>query len=358
MAIRKRGNKWTVKVYDQETQGQRWVGSYDTKALAVAAEQNATLGLSDGNRARTVADWSVIWLRDYPRSAPASRVTYEGAVKRIVQDIGAKKLTDIDRPAARRLANRWPNGVARVCRTMFADACRDGVILNNPFTALRLETPKGRKDLTALTADEIVSLADAALDCLDEYGPEFRALIIWQGYVGTRPGETCTLRREDLDVARGEITVRFTLDGQGGEKAPKNGRARVVTVPPPALAALAQVPVRLDSPYLFHSAQGKPLNKGTISYAFRLVRASWGKRDKLAMYELRHAAATMLMELGLPPHVVAMQLGHTDGGALVQRLYGHPSERLMLDQIHEAFRDSGANGEQAPSVLRSDRQVS
>jgi hypothetical protein len=28
----------------------------------------------------------------------------------------------------------------------------------------------------------------------------------------------------------------------------------------------------------------------------------------------------LLMERGLPPHVVANQLGHTDGGALVQRL--------------------------------------
>jgi hypothetical protein len=39
------------------------------------------------------------------------------------------------------------------------------------------------------------------------------------------------------------------------------------------------------------------------------------------------------MERGLPPHVVANQLGHTDGGALVQRLYGHPSERGMRDQV-------------------------
>jgi hypothetical protein len=49
------------------------------------------------------------------------------------------------------------------------------------------------------------------------------------------------------------------------------------------------------------------------------------------------------MERGLPPHVVANQLGHTDGGALVQRLYGHPSERGMRDQV--------AGGEQ----LRSGR---
>jgi hypothetical protein len=33
---------------------------------------------------------------------------------------------------------------------------------------------------------------------------------------------------------------------------------------------------------------------------------------------------------------VAHQLGHTDGGALVQRLYGHPSERLARERIKRA----------------------
>ena len=40
----------------------------------------------------------------------------------------------------------------------------------------------------------------------------------------------------------------------------------------------------------------------------------------------RRAQARTARRVGLPPHVVANQLGHTDGGALVQRLYGHPSE--------------------------------
>ena len=48
------------------------------------------------------------------------------------------------------------------------------------------------------------------------------------------------------------LVVRFALDGQSGEKPPKNGKPRVVVVPTPALAAPADVPPRLDSPYLFH----------------------------------------------------------------------------------------------------------
>ncbi len=33
----------------------------------------------------------------------------------------------------------------------------------------------------------------------------------------------------------------------------------------------------------------------------------------------------MLLERGATPWDVAIQLGHEDGGRLVQRLYGHPS---------------------------------
>ena len=118
-----------------------------------------------------------------------------------------------------------------------------------------------------------------------------------------------------------------------------------MTVPPPALAVLPDVPTRLDSPYLFHTASGRRLSKGSLSYSFRSVRQRWGRRDHLDLYELRHACATLLMERGVPPHVVANQLGHTDGGGLVQRLYGHPSDRGMRDQIRLAFADWGADTE-------------
>ena len=160
------------------------------------------------------------------------------------------------------------------------------------------------------------------------------------------------------DAARESCVASGALDGQGGEKRPKNGRPRVVTVPPRALAALSDVPTRLDSPYLFHTTTGRRLSKGTLSYNFRIVRQRWGKRERLELYELRHACATLLMERGLPPHVVANQLGHTDGGALVQRLYGHPSERGMREQILLAFAGWGADRVQASQELPGNDEVS
>ncbi len=49
-------------------------------------------------------------------------------------------------------------------------------------------------------------------------------------------------------------------------------------------------------------------------------------RPGLDFYQLRHCAATMLLERGATPWDAAQQLGHTDGGQLVMELYGHPSE--------------------------------
>ena len=89
--------------------------------------------------------------RDYARPAPATQRTYRYAVEKIVDDVGDTLLSRVDRPTARRLASQWPKNTTRVARTMFGDAQRDGLIASNPFTNLRLETPKGRKDLQALT---------------------------------------------------------------------------------------------------------------------------------------------------------------------------------------------------------------
>jgi hypothetical protein len=42
--------------------------------------------------------------------------------------------------------------------------------------------------------------------------------------------------------------------------------------------------------------------------------------------------------LDLPPHVIALQLGHTDGGDLVRKLYGHPDSAIARERIRAAFR--------------------
>ena len=333
MTIVCRNGRFGVKVWDRGRKRYRWVGSYQSEAEARKAEADADL--KPGSDSPTVEQWGRVWLSDYARPAASTRQTYRYAVAQITNRLGGRKLSDVTRPEGRRLASAWPRGTTRVARTMWADAVRDSVCDANPFTNLRLETPKGRKDIDALTEREILELADLASELSGDYGNDARAIILTLAYTGMRPGELCALRRTDLDLAKSEVLIQRSVDGTGMEKTPKNGLGRRIVLPDPAAEAIAQLPEVMGSPYVFHTISGRRLTKGTLAYFWRRIRAGWVARGHRAadLYELRHACATMLVERGLNVGDVAFQLGHQDGGRLVMTLYGHPGEDAIRDRL-------------------------
>ena len=352
MAIVRRGERYGVRVWDPRAKRHRWLGTFAKLAEAKDAEA-AARSTPAVPGSMTVREWADTWLVDYAREAPYTRLTYAYAAAQIAASIGERRLAEITRPEAKRLANTWARSTTRVARTMWADALRDGLCQHNPFTNLRLETPKGRKDITALTEPEIVKLAQLAEQQHGDYGQEAAALVLFAAYTGLRPGELAALQWGDLDIPARRLTVRRALDGQGGVKAPKNGRAREIVLAPQALAALSMLarPVLADAP-VFRTTRGRRLSKGTLAYLWRPIAAAWkanGGRD-LDLYELRHACATMLLERGSQPADVALQLGHTDGGRLVQVLYGHPDEDRARDRLDLAFGAVGHQGPEAPAA--------
>jgi hypothetical protein len=42
--------------------------------------------------------------------------------------------------------------------------------------------------------------------------------------------------------------------------------------------------------------------------------------------------------LELPPHGIALQFGHQDGGELVRTTYGHPDAAIARERVRDAFR--------------------
>jgi integrase len=68
----------------------------------------------------------------------------------------------------------------------------------------------------------------------------------------------------------------------------------------------------------------------------------------MALHELRHFCATYLLELGLAPVDAAVQLGHTDGGALVMSTYGQPSERAARARIAAAMNGHNSGELRSP----------
>ena len=335
--IVKRGSSYGVSVYDSALKRKRWVGTYRTKSEAREAEREASRRHHVGGR-MTCGEFAALWLDEYPRAAGATRRTYRYGLKAFAEEFARVRLGDLDRVTARSWSQRHPQSNVRVVRAMFNDAINDGLHPGpNPFANLRLEQSRGRKDLIALTEAELDELAERALAVHGEFGPTFRAMIVFAAYVGLRPGEMFALERSD--VGRDEVRIRHNLDGTGAIKTPKNGLERIVILPPPARDALADVPVRIHVPWLFTTIRERRFGKSSLYYYWNPVRAAFG-RPGMDFYELRHFCATHLLERGVSHADVAIQLGHTDGGALVMSTYGHPSEDAARERLKQAYVQS------------------
>ena len=320
---RRRGKRWTASGYDKATARKRHLGTFDTRAQALRAEADWRLR-TRATGSEACDEFAERWTRDYPRPRASTNKHNAERVRRFAKDFEGIKLADVDRPTARVWAMKHRSNLSAV-RAMFGDMMRDGLVEVNPFAELRLPGSRGRKDLITLTEKELGALADVALSEemeLGEYGPEYRAMILFSGYVGLRPGELFALRRDDII---GQLcTIERALSSTGEIGQTKTGRSRTVTIPPPAQDALLEVSAH-PSGLLFTSPMDRMWTQPLHHRYWSLLRR-FGKRPGFDFYGLRHTAATLLLERGVTPWDVAVQLGHTDGGQLVMDLYGHPSE--------------------------------
>jgi integrase len=343
---RRRGKRWTASGYDPALGRKIHLGTFDSRREAVAREAEHKLrGSSSPSSRETIAVFAGRWLRDYPRPRLSTNTSNAERIKPLVRDLGHVRLVDMTRPVARgwALKHRWALPAARA---MYADAMNDGIVEHNPFAGLRLPGSEGRKRIVALTETELGDLADGALAAWpdDAWAWTYRAMILFAGYVGLRPGELFALRRSD--VAGDLCLIERALESKSGTVgATKNGRARTVTVPPVARDAIAELP-DTGSGLLFESRRGEMWRQSSHHHVWSVVRTLAG-RPGLDFYCLRHCAATMLLERGMSPTDVAVQLGHTDGGRLVMGLYGHPSEAAARERLLACW-DTPADSPFAP----------
>ncbi len=340
--IRRKGKRkktrYAVKV-SRSGGVQEWLGTFDTLKEAKEAERKA-LSKPRGYGKETCQSFARRWVKDYPRPRASTNATNANAVKKFSEDprFQSLRLDDLDRRTAREWVMENPSQHSAL-RAMFNDAVRDELCHANPFADLRLPQSKGRKDLTPITSDELDRLCDCALEVHGDYGPNFEALILAAAYTLMRPGELFVLEWSDIDFDSNEIIVSKTLSGDTAVEPPKNGRVRTITLPPPVKRALIPMKRVAGTDRVFSTVSGKRFAKSSFHYAWNPVRTKFGKPG-MDFYELKHFGCTYFLdEMGLSPADVALQCGHTDGGALVMSTYGHPSEKKARDRIRKAWSE-------------------
>ena len=177
------------------------------------------------------------------------------------------------------------------------------------------------------------------------------ALYVLALYLGLRRGELLGLRWEDVDLDGAKLEVVQALQRIGGELrfvAPKTDDSeRTIPLPSPCVEALREHrrkqfaersdawPDWDDHGLVFPSRRGTPLELDNLRRSWSTIRQSAGL-GPTRVHDLRHTCVTLLLDLGVPPHVVRDIVGHSDI-EVTMTIYAHVS----LDEKRKALRKLG-----------------
>jgi integrase len=178
--------------------------------------------------------------------------------------------------------------------------------------------------------------------------PRYRAAAAW---CGLRRGEVLGLRRDDVDLVVGTVTVRRNRVEllEGGRAAfdaePKTDAGkRTVVVPPHILPILAAHMTEWAGPErVFVGRDGRPMRGDAIRQAFNRARVTAGMPG-FRFHDLRHTGQTLAAATGATVKDLMRRLGHASPMASYRYLHtvdGRDAE------IAAALSDLAAHGDAA-----------
>lgn len=210
-------------------------------------------------------------------------------------------------------------------------------VTGNPYADAQKPHPP-RRPVSAPTTAQVAALLEAVDDTFGLY-------LQLAATIGSRTGETCGLRWEDITTtgATPAIVVRrsigYTTAGliiTAGKTGPAGHR--VVAIDTALAARLEQHHAGTAGPWvLSHDGGLTPWRPDYVSRRFRLLRRHLGIPDTIRNHDLRHYVATQLLAAGIPLKVVGERLGHTQL-ATTADTYGHYV--LAADQAAAAVMEN------------------
>lgn len=188
-------------------------------------------------------------------------------------------------------------------KAMFRQAVLWDYLRKNPAKPVKFfKLPK--PTFRFLSQDEIDLFLDA---CKRSTSQPLYPVVVTALRTGMRQGEIFHLRWEDIDFKRGIINVVSREDAQT-----KNYESRTIPMTPFLAETLRQYPRRLDSPYVFCKANGKPID---CLRAFRRTLTKLKKDQGIPhfrFHDLRHTFASHLVMKGVDIRTVQELIGHKD----------------------------------------------
>lgn len=312
--------------YHDPLAGRETLGAFWT---AERARARATGRLSE----RTLVAYDEVWrlyLRDLADRPPAS--------------ITPADVEDVIRGRARAA------DIRKVLRAILGRAVKAGKIATNPATGVEVARVRAAEPWT-LSGDELDSLVDAMPD-------RYRAFVLVAAYSSLRWSELVALRAHRCDLVRDVIRVeeKITESGHLIHGEPKTERSRrAVTLPHGVTLELAEHMRRYppsDDGLVFTAPKGGVIRRPAF---YRLVWKPSLARVSLEGFrfgQLRHTGATLALEAGANPVLVAFRLGHTSTRMLEQHYAGRldRADRELARALDAAARMRHADGASSSST--------
>jgi len=353
---------WTGRVYiGRDADGKQlfhWLGRFPTKR-----ERDDAIA-----RARIERPWEAkppseltgheladAYLADYAGRAKASSLeTATFALKPFRATYGARPFASITRAEAKEWSRTVPPSYVPHFVTLGNYAVTElEIVERNPFRGLATYRTRGRADRPLPDLDVVLE----ATRVHGDYAPQMAAFILTGALTGMRPGELYELRWGDVNLERNRVTVSRRIYN-GVVDVPKNGRTKIVALPPRARDALfelaaermTQDPTAVGPDALvFLSKQGKQLSAKTLSFYWASVRAATGLPNGTDLYlATKHWGVNFLWKNGVSERAIAAQMGWSERGVQdLLRVYGH-KDGAALDEIDALYASDAGVTQEAP----------
>jgi integrase len=332
--VNKRRTAWIVRYRDPVPRERTFARKADAERFErYVRHQLDTDHYLDPESAKvTFAQWTERWWPTIESSerAPSTISGYESALRiQVLPYIGHRRLRtlrriDMEEWLAQLRVAGYANSTIHSARTVagmvLTSALDARIIAANPLAGIRVPTTSSRTR-NALSVEQVEALA-ATVD------PWWRPFVLVLAYCGLRPGEAAGLRRRHLDDL-GRLTIERGISEHRGrllERDTKTHRARVVEVPSSVLAELRDhLAAHVDedpSALQFTTPSRTPVRMSNWRHkVWQPAAEEIGLPRWATPYALRHTAASLMAQRGVPVSAAAAALGHDP--AIFLRTYAH-----------------------------------
>ncbi len=243
-----------------------------------------------------------------------------------------------------KLSPRMIQSIHAVLRNALECAVREEIIPRNVAKLVKVSAPtyKVNRGLTVTQARRALAAAK---------GERLYALYVLALCLGLRRGELLGLRWVDVDLDAGTLEVVQSLQRVGGQlrfvRPKTDDSERTIPLPEICTEALAdhferQQIERADAEddwqdhgLVFPSRIGTPMEPDNLRRSWARICAKAGL-DATRLHDTRHTCVSLLLDLGVPPHIVRDIVGHSDI-EVTMTIYAHAS----LDEKRKALRKLG-----------------